>query len=207
MTTSNLQTAPLPPGLVFHYARLEPAIVTPQMRADRADPDWDKVDLTREELVALREVPFYLGVSAEDGEAVGFGEFAYRPGPDGAPRLFVLDIHVFREYRRRGVATAIFLEAERVAGQVLHPNDEQFAAGRLLWLMPDRPFGRGVPDPTGPVHREAWFSDVALEAADLARISSWVPVTEAELLDGYDPEAAAALGACGPRPADGLPRR
>jgi hypothetical protein len=209
MPTDALEPVPLPLGLTFHYTRLKPAIVTPAMRADHSHPDWDKVDLTRDELIALPAVPFYIGVSGRGPDPdypAGFGEFTYRTGPDGEPCLFVQDIHVFREYRRQGLATAIFLEAERVSGQVLHPNDEQFAAGRLLWLSPNRPFGAGVPNPDGPVHRERWHSDVALEAADLARIVDWVPVTEEELLDGYDPEVAAAFGYCGPRPADVRPR-
>jgi len=204
MTTGDPQITALPSGLTFHYTRLEPAVITPEMRADPSHPGWDKVVLTRDELAALRGVPFYIGVGAQNSDLAGFGEFAYRVRPDGQTALFVRDIHVFREYRRCGLATAIFLEAEQVSGQVLHPNDEQFAAGRLLWLSPDRPFGRGVPDPTGPVHRERWYSDVALDPADLVRIALWVPATAEELLDGYDPEAATVLGACGPRPADRL---
>jgi hypothetical protein len=207
MTTDIFETVSLPTGMSFRYARLEPSIITTEMRADPSHPDWDDVDLTRDELVALHEVPFSIGVSAEDDTLVGFGEFDHRSGPDGDLHLFARYINVSRMYRRRGVATAIFVEAERVSGLVLAPNDEQFAAGRLLWLSPDRPFGRGVADPDGPVHREPWYSDVALDPVDLARISDWVPTTEEELLDGYDPELAAVLGACGPRPAGDRPGR
>jgi GNAT superfamily N-acetyltransferase len=75
-----------------------------------------------------------------------FAKFYWAPAG-----LTCSDIHVGEEYRRRGIATAVYLEAERRAGAVLHPYVSQYPDGRALWLQPARPFGRGVPSPDGPM--------------------------------------------------------
>ena len=79
---------------------------------------------------------------------VGHADF-YHDYPSNL--LMCNDVFIDPAHRRRGLATALYLEAERISGKVLHPYTEQYPDGRKMWLNPRRPFGRGVANPTTPV--------------------------------------------------------
>lgn len=81
----------------------------------------------------------------------GYGEFYH----DFETRhLMCSDVSVRPEYRRRGLASALYLEAERLSSKIIHPYSEQYPDGRAMWLSPHRQWGRGVTAPTTPTIEE-----------------------------------------------------
>jgi GNAT superfamily N-acetyltransferase len=101
------------------------------------------------------EFSFMLAVlCGPDGDEAGFAEFGHlftdMTADDTGTQFTCSDVFVSDRYRRRGLATAMYVEAERLSGRVLVPSAVQRAAGRALWLQSGRPFGRGVPDPDWP---------------------------------------------------------
>ena len=94
---------------------------------------------------AGRYHPFTITVRDAGGDEVGYAEAFHTGGPEN--RLMVSEVFVAPDHRRRGLANAMYCEAERLAGKTLHPYPSQYELGRNLWRQPDRPFGRGVRAP------------------------------------------------------------
>ena len=98
------------------------------------------LDVHGEELVpgaALNE-PFIIEVYQGD-ERAGYAE-VYHHGSTSL--LMVSNVFVFPDHRRHGLASAMYVFAEQLAGKPLHPYPKQKAKGKLLWKQPERPFGR-----------------------------------------------------------------
>ena len=90
-------------------------------------------------------------VVLDDAGQVGHADFfhEYTSG-----HLMCSDVFVDPAHRRRGLASALYLEAERLSGKVLHPYSAQYPDGRTMWRSPRRRWGRGVAAPTDAVIEE-----------------------------------------------------
>ena len=83
--------------------------------------------------------------------AMGHADFYHDSEAD---QLMCSDIFIDPLQRRRGLASALYLEAERLSGKIIHPYSAQYPDGRALWLSPNRQFGRDVAPPVDPVIEE-----------------------------------------------------
>jgi GNAT superfamily N-acetyltransferase len=73
------------------------------------------------------------------GKWVGSAEFVLRHGD-----LESCNTEVTEEYRRQGIATAIYQFAEGFTGYATSPHNEQSPAGQGLWKQKGRPFGQNA---------------------------------------------------------------
>jgi hypothetical protein len=53
-----------------------------------------------------------------------------------------MSLDITATYRRQGLATAMYVYAERETGYTVIPSTEQTPEGKKLWSQPDRPFGK-----------------------------------------------------------------
>ncbi len=58
-------------------------------------------------------------------------------------RLHVDSVHVNPPYRRQGLATAMYVWAEKLTGRKFAPSQKQSHYAVALWSQPSRPFGMG----------------------------------------------------------------
>ncbi len=56
-------------------------------------------------------------------------------------RLEACNLEVNPEFRRKGLATRMYVEAEEIAGLKCVPHSSQSPEGRAFWNQKDRPFG------------------------------------------------------------------
>jgi len=73
-----------------------------------------------------------------DSKYIGFGEFILKHN-----RLLPNNIEIDPKFQRRGIATAIYVLAERTTGLTTRPHNQQTEAGRAFWAQKRRPFGYG----------------------------------------------------------------
>jgi len=71
------------------------------------------------------------------GMRVGHSEFILRGG-----RLLPNNVEVVPEARRHGIATAMYVFAEKHTGLVCVPHSIQSADGAAFWAQRTRPFGK-----------------------------------------------------------------
>jgi GNAT superfamily N-acetyltransferase len=85
----------------------------------------------------------YLVIQAKDREGNKVGDSTFKK-ENGLLRS--LDVSVDPEHRRKGLASAMYSEAERQTGLTIKPTAEDRATrtedGNALWSQPDRPFGK-----------------------------------------------------------------
>jgi GNAT superfamily N-acetyltransferase len=81
-------------------------------------------------------------VPSDDGERV-VGDLFYGPwNGDPSEKDFEGAIEVDPEFRRQGLATAMYAWAERISGQKFRPATSHTDAAEALWKQKHRPFGR-----------------------------------------------------------------
>lgn len=77
----------------------------------------------------------------EDDREIGVADFS-----NGNLNPHCQHVHVDEKYRKRGIATAIYMLAEHIFDKSLwnfwHGNEYQSDAARSMWANPNRPFGR-----------------------------------------------------------------
>jgi L-amino acid N-acyltransferase YncA len=74
----------------------------------------------------------------KDGTPLGYVTFAKREDK----KLDPMSLDITATYHRQGLATAMYVYAERQTGYTVIPSTEQTPAGKSLWAQPDRPFGK-----------------------------------------------------------------
>ena len=88
------------------------------------------------------EIPGWFSLKVQVKQAdriIGWGEFT--SDPDYAHSQ---NVAVDAEFRRRGIATAMYVLAEKVFGKPLTPlwdGNENSVDAKALWKQPKRPFG------------------------------------------------------------------
>ena len=56
-------------------------------------------------------------------------------------RLEACNLDVKFDFQRKGIATRLYVEAEKIAGLRCVPHNSQSPEGRAFWEQKDRPFG------------------------------------------------------------------
>ena len=63
-------------------------------------------------------------------ECVGYGEFGQSKQNN---ILFVRGLEVKTEYRRKGIATALYDYVEKTTGKIIEPGDDQTKEAKIFW--------------------------------------------------------------------------
>jgi 8-oxo-dGTP pyrophosphatase MutT (NUDIX family)/GNAT superfamily N-acetyltransferase len=87
--------------------------------------------------------PFNITAHDENDDEVGHALVYHHglPTDPTPPKMMVSDVEVDEEHQRQGLATQMYVLAEKLAGKKLHPYPEQYDDGKALWSQPNRPFG------------------------------------------------------------------
>lgn len=93
----------------------------------------DEADSGEDNMLIVWAIP--KGGSLRD--AVGRAEFVFKDR-----RLLGNNVEVNQNYRRCGIATALYVYAEKETGLKAVPHSVQTPEGRSFWNQPDRPFGK-----------------------------------------------------------------
>lgn len=67
---------------------------------------------------------------------IGYGEFIIQNN-----RLLPNNIEITAEFRRKGIATRIYVKAEEITGLIIKQPNIQSHDGRLFWAQTSRPLG------------------------------------------------------------------
>jgi 8-oxo-dGTP pyrophosphatase MutT (NUDIX family)/GNAT superfamily N-acetyltransferase len=105
--------------------------------------DWKKEGYK----ISHSEIPKHSGrygkggliVRAQDskGKEVGTAELHH----EGYTKMFPRDVHVDKEHRRKGLATAMYQHAERHSGRKVRRSKDQTDSGKLLWRHGQKQWG------------------------------------------------------------------
>lgn len=77
---------------------------------------------------------------APNGEVAG--DLFYGREPSHEPDVIKGAVEVNPDYRRRGLATAMYSWAEQISGMVFAPDTPHTPLAAVLWAQNDRPFGK-----------------------------------------------------------------
>jgi len=110
---------------------------------DPTDPDLE-IDENNWNLVTVRAFDTTQKGLTAQGKYAGSVDFVLRNN-----KLQSANTEVEPEYRRQGLATAMYMYAEEVVGHYVVPHSDRSPAGFGLWQQKNRPFGKGSSETTG----------------------------------------------------------
>lgn len=75
----------------------------------------------------------------KDGRPVGYAKFNFHPSTSN---LYPAGTEVQQSHRRKGIATAMYLHAEKIGKKKISKEGSKTADSQAMWTQKDRLFGR-----------------------------------------------------------------
>jgi ribosomal protein S18 acetylase RimI-like enzyme len=97
---------------------------------------WEILDLSDNNLTSTEA--FNITAHNAKGDEIGHAEIYHDHKTN---QMMVSNVLVDSNYQRQGIATALYVLAEKISKKKLSPYPQQYDEGKHLWAQPNRPFG------------------------------------------------------------------